>query len=145
MNPPDIGTPSAQATGGDNLNDLPPTGWRSGLMTLIASRAALIQLESKDAIESSVKRASFVAAACGCAVFAWALFLAGGVSLISETAEISWKWVALGMALVHLLAAFILARLAKPSEASCFPVTRSEFQKDREWIENFQEATKSND
>ena len=114
-------------------------------MSLIAARFALIELESKDAAKQGARRAALAAAACGCAVFAWALLLAGGVSLIAESAGWPWYAVALGAAVLHLLAGIILANLAKPSANPAFPVTRAEFKKDREWIENFHKTKSSND
>ncbi len=114
-------------------------------MALIAARFALIELESKDAVKEAARRAALIAAACGCGVFAWVLLLAGGVSLIAETNGWPWNLVAIGTAILHLLAGIILASLAKPSASATFPVTRAEFQKDREWIENLHKTKKSND
>ena len=114
-------------------------------MALIAARFALIQLESKIAAKEGAKRASFVAGACACAIFTWALVLAGGISLISEATGRPWNQITIGLAILHLLVGIILARLAKPSADTAFPITRAEFQKDREWIENFQKTEKSND
>lgn len=114
-------------------------------MSLVATRLTLIELEAKGAAKQAAKRGSSLAAAVGCAVFAWALLLAGGVSMIAKSANLPWDQVAVGTAILHLMAGIILARLAKPSAATAFPVTRAEFQKDREWIENFQKTQKSND
>ena len=47
--------------------------------------------------------------------------------------------------ILHLLIAIVLAKVAKSPMEATFPVTRAEFQKDREWIENFQNPNKSND
>jgi uncharacterized membrane protein YqjE len=114
-------------------------------MGLVASRVALIQLESKDAARVASQRALRVAVAAGCAFAAWMLLLAGGVSMISQAAGWPWSWVAVGLAALHLLVGFILARAAKSAESPTFPATRAEFQKDREWIENFNKPGKSND
>jgi uncharacterized membrane protein YqjE len=114
-------------------------------MSLIASRVALIQLESKDAGKETAKRASLIGGAIGCLFFTWALLLVGGVAAIAEATKYPWHWIAMGFALLHLIAALILFRLAKPSGKPAFPATRAEFQKDREWIENFQKTKKSND
>lgn len=114
-------------------------------MALIASRLELFQLESKQAAREASKRAVLVATAAGCAFAAWMLLLAGGVSLIAQATHWPWNWVAVGLAGVHLLAGVILARAAKPAAGTAFPVTRAEFQKDREWIENFNKPKKSND
>lgn len=114
-------------------------------MALIASRLALIELESKDAVKQGVRAAIMIVAAVICVIFAWAMLLAGGVSLIAVSAGWPWYLVALGVAALHLLVGFILLKLAKPSAISAFPVTRSEFKKDRQWIENFHQIKKSKD
>jgi|688.fasta_scaffold140973_3 uncharacterized membrane protein YqjE len=122
-----------------------PANWREALMSLVATRLTLIELEAKDAAKQTARRGSSLAAAVGCIVFAWALLLAGGVSIIAKSADLPWDQVAIGAAVLHLLGGIILARLARPSAATAFPITRAEFQKDREWIENFQKTKKSND
>ena len=121
-----------------------PAGWREAVMGLIASRIALIQLESKEVAKDGAKRGAMLLAVVGCIFFGWILMLAGAVALLASATGWPWSWVAIGLALVHLLLAAIFAKLAKPSEKPAFPVTRAEFQKDREWIENFQKTSKSN-
>ena len=121
----------------------PPANWRVALMDLIASRLALIQLESKDLVRQGIRHVICLVAACFCLFFTWALGVAGLVALIAHAAGWPWHWVALAAAGLHLLSAVILAQLAKPAGVSAFPVTRSEFQKDREWIENLQKTKKS--
>lgn len=121
-----------------------PANWREALMGLIASRAALIELEAKEAAKSGARRAVMVGIAAGCLFFTWALLLAGVIGLIATQVGWGWHWVALGAAGLHLIAAVVLMKQAKPSGVPAFPVTRSEFQKDREWIENFQKTKSSN-
>lgn len=111
-------------------------------MGLVASRVALIQLESKDVARGASRRAVLVAATCGCAFAAWMLLLAGGVSIISQSTGWPWNWVAVGLAALHLLVGVILAQAAKSAGTPTFPATRAEFQKDREWIENFNKPKK---
>ena len=113
-------------------------------MDLIASRIALIELESQDLVRERIHRGSLFLIACSFAFFAWALLLAGGISLVAESTGCPWNQVAIGAAILHLLGGILFARLAKPSPATAFPTTRAEFQKDREWIENFQKSRKSN-
>jgi uncharacterized membrane protein YqjE len=114
-------------------------------MALVATRMALIQLESQDAAKEAGRRAALISAACGCAFFAWTLILAGGISLVAQATGAPWSLIALATAALHLLAGVILAKMAKPSDGTAFPITRAEFQKDREWIENFNKTKKSND
>ncbi len=121
-----------------------PQNWREALMTLLATRVDLIRLESQEVAGTVARRAGFYAAACGFALFGWALLLAGAIGLISETTEWPWSWVCVGAALLHLLLAILFSKLASPRAKVAFPVTRAEFQKDREWIENLHKPTKSN-
>ena len=125
--------------------DAPRANWRVALMDLVAARLALIQLESKDATQQASRRAALIAAACAAAFFAWALLLVGGVSLLAQATGWPWNLVTIGLAMLHLVVGIILFQSAKPSGAASFPVTRAEFQKDREWIENFNKNKKSND
>ena len=149
MNPsPDTGTTSPPVAPGKKAakRDSIPTNWREALMSLIASRVALIQLESKDAAGGAIRSAALILAACGCVFFSWALLLAGMISQISALTDWPWRYIALGIAGIHLLAGLIMARFAiRRSPGASFPITCAEFQKDREWIENFQKNTKSND
>ena len=121
-----------------------PQNWREALMTLLATRVDLIKLESKVVAGGFARRAGFHAAAAFFAVFAWALLLTGAIGVISETTEWPWSWVCIGIAVLHLLLAILFSKLASPKAKAAFPVTRAEFQKDREWIENLHKTTKSN-
>jgi hypothetical protein len=148
MNPPtDTDNPHPKPLPGParELESPLPSNWREALLSLIASRVTLIQLESKDAAKDGASRAARLIAVVICVFFFWALLLAGGIATISKAAGWPWYWIALGAAAIHLLAAILLARSAKTPAAPAFPVTRAEFQKDREWIENFQKTRKSND
>ncbi len=141
-----MGPAATAGPGGlDSGSNPPPANWREALMGLIASRVALIQLESKDAARDGAKRAGMWLAVAGCVFFGWILLLAGGVSLLATAIGWPWSWVAVGLAAAHLLLAIILVKLAKPSGNPAFPHTLAEFQKDREWIENFQKTKSSSD
>ena len=146
MNPSsDIGPTPPGDRDGPMSSPKAPANWREALMALIASRVTLIQLEATDASKQTARRVSLISAACVCAVFFWALLLAGGISWVSEATGWPWNRVAIGVSALHLLAAIILAKAAKSPLEPTFPVTRAEFQKDREWIEKFQKPNKSND
>lgn len=125
-------------------NGKAPANWREALLTLIASRVSLIQLESKDAAREAARRAAFTVALVAALFFTWALLLAGGIAALADATGWKWYWIALGASATHLIAAICLARAAKATGPPVFPVTRAEFQKDREWIENLQHNRKSN-
>lgn len=114
-------------------------------MTLIASRIALIQLEARDAAKQRTRRVAGVIVAVICLFFTWALLLAGGIAAVSSAVGWPWHWLAIGAAALHLLLAMLLLKGGSANPAApAFPLTRAEFQKDREWIENFQKKPKSN-
>lgn len=121
-----------------------PANWREALLTLVASRVSLMQLESRQAAKDGVSRLIRLIAVVICAFFFWALTLAGGIAAIAQATGTAWFWIAMIAAAVHLAAAVLLAASAKGRSAPAFSVTRAEFQKDREWIENFQKHKKSN-
>ncbi len=121
-----------------------PRNWREAVMGLLASRLTLIQLESKDAARDGAIRAILLVLALGGLFFGWILLLAGAIAWIAAAAGWAWYWVALGTALLHFIVAAVLGFLAKTLGKPAFPHTRAEFQKDREWIENFQDNRKSN-
>jgi hypothetical protein len=84
-------------------------------------------------------------AAVACLFFTWALLLAGGIAAISSATGCPWHWPAIGAAALHFVLALLLLRGGSAHTATpAFPLTRAEFQKDREWIENFQKKPKSN-
>jgi uncharacterized membrane protein YqjE len=126
------------------MGNADPPSWRSAVLTLVESRITLIQLEAREAAQAGARRGLLLVAAGICAFFTWALLLAGGIAAISKATAWPWYWVAIATSLAHLAAAFLLARLAAKPGSPAFPVTLAEFQKDREWIENFQKTRKSN-
>jgi threonine/homoserine/homoserine lactone efflux protein len=114
-------------------------------MSLIASRIALIQLEARDTARQRARRVLSVIVAAMCLFFTWALLLAGGIAAVSSASGWPWYWLAIGAAALHLLLALLLLSGGSSNPAvPVFPLTRAEFQKDREWIENFQKKPKSN-
>ncbi len=121
-----------------------PSNWREALLSLIASRVELIQLESKEAAGQGARRAILIVTAVICVFFTWALMLAGGIAALSHSTSWPWYWIAITAAAIHLAAAFLMVMAAKSRNQPSFPVTRAEFQKDREWIQNFQKTPKSN-
>jgi len=147
MNPAtDNQTPPPETDAGTHHEGGPerPSNWGEALAALISSRIALIELESKEAARGGARRAASIIAAIICMFFTWALLLAGGIAAVSASTGWPWYWVAFSCAIVHFVAAIIFFKTAKRSAQSTFPVTRSEFQQDREWIKNLQKPRKSN-
>ena len=142
---PDSGMPQSDDSGPSraSADPKPPANWREALMTLVATRLTLIQMESREVARDVGKRTLKIAAAAICAIFGWALVLAGGITLLAASLGWPWHLVALAVAAMHLLAAWLLISVGRTSPPPAFPLTRAEFLKDREWIEDFQKHRKS--
>jgi MFS family permease len=143
--PTENATPPANPAAADSSHPSEhPENWREALMALIASRISLIRLEARETARQRAKRVVCVIAAVICLFFTWALLIAGGIGAIAAISGWPWHWLAIGAAGLHLVAAVILAGGSSKPAAPAFPLTRAEFQKDREWIETLQKKPKSN-
>lgn len=135
--------PGGDAPPRSNSTSAAPSNWREAIPALVSSRIALIQLEARDAARLGARRAAALIAAMLLMFFAWALLLAGGIAIAADQTGWPWHWIALSAAVLHLLVALILLQSAKTPTSAPFPVTRAEFQKDREWIESLRQTPKS--
>jgi len=139
MNDPNAHSASGASTGG-----LPPD-WQEALIALVASRIELIRLESREAARAASRKGVMAGAGAALLIFGWLLALAALVGIAASVTGLGWHWVALVTALMHLIPAFFLLRAAKAAPPPTFPVTRDEFIKDREWLNNLRNHRKSND
>ena len=121
-----------------------PSSWIEALLAIVSSRAELIRLEAKEAARKSSNKAARVIAAILCITFGWSLLLAGGIGALSLLVGWPWFWTALAIGAIHIIIAAILLRKPAGAKTPLFPVTRAEFKRDREWIENLQKNPKSN-
>lgn len=126
------------------MEEASPANWIEALMALISSRIALIQHEARESANTGVKRVVRLVVAVICLFFAWILLLAGALGAIASASGWPWYWLAIAAAGLHLLVAILLASSCSKSGTPAFPITRAEFQKDREWIESIQKKPKSN-
>lgn len=135
--------PSSQPTPEGRDSSHGPSTWIEAMLAIVSSRAELIRLEATDAARRSSNKAARIIAAILCITFGWSLLLVGSIGALSELAGWPWFWSALAIGAMHIIIAAILLR--KPSNACTplFPVTRAEFKRDREWIENLQKNPKS--
>ena len=111
-----------------------PLNWREALLVLVSSRVELIEMESKELAGIITRRVILLGAALICAMFMWALLLVGGIACLCKTIGCPWHEIAIAAGASHLVVAALLLRVAKSRPTQAFPVTRAEFQKDREWI-----------
>jgi uncharacterized membrane protein YqjE len=120
-----------------------PSTWIEALLAIVSTRAELIRLEANDAARQGSNKAARIIAAVLCITFGWSLLLAGSIGALSHLAGWPWFWTALAIGAIHIVGALILLRKSS-GRTPLFPVTRAEFQRDREWIENLQKHPKSN-
>ncbi len=119
-------------------------GFKSSIHALISSRIALIRHELKSAFRDRAQAIASVFVAAMLIFFSWALLLAGSIAAISIATGWPWHLISLAFAALHLMAAIILVKSASSTaKADPFPVTRSEFKKDCEWLESLQNERKS--
>ena len=120
-----------------------PMTWKSAILDLLASRSAIFRLELADYRRKSARRVALLIVAVLAAASGWLLLLAGAVPLLACAFGISWPIMALIMGGVHMVGFGICLALARSDSEPPFQATLSEFQKDREWIENLTQTPKS--
>lgn len=120
-----------------------PVGWIDAAITLLASRAAIIELEARSSARRATFRLARVIAATICLFFGWLLLVIGGIGALAIATGWKWHWLAISAAALHLIAALALvARLKSSNSDPSFPLTRAEFKKDRQWLENLKAKNK---
>ncbi len=120
-----------------------PVGWVDALACLVSSRIALIQFEARASARRATTRAAKIIAAALCVVFTWILLVVGGIGAVAAATQWPWHWLAIAAALFHLAAALALTARGKPDEETPFPLTRAEFEKDRQWLETLKKKNRS--
>lgn len=121
-----------------------PANWKEAIPVLIASRMGILQIEAKDALEVAVRKLIISGVLAFCLIAAWMLLTAGLIGLISVYFHIAWYFAAFLLAGVHLLIAFFMQLAVKRSKSiESFPITREEFEKDREWLNQLKNRSNS--
>jgi len=111
----------------------------SALADFFESRAALFATESKAAAVQFVLVAICLIAALLFFAFGYVFLLATAVVAVAHLANVSWLWIALGAAALHILIALILLVIAfNGIKKPIFRETAAELKKDREWLKNLE-------
>ena len=109
----------------------------SGLVLYLQARRCLFGLEAKEAAEFLSARLILALVALTLLFFGYALLLAGAIIAVDHFTQIPWWSVCLLLAPGHLLAGFILFRLAvRRPKTPLFEESINELAKDREWLSN---------
>lgn len=113
-----------------------PQSWQEALINLVAARLGLIKIEAAEAGAHVAKRLVAAVLAGVLGLFLWALILAGSIGLLAYFAIWHWFWITLAVAGLHAVVIFFLLMVARKTSPTAFPITRAEFEKDHQWIEN---------
>ena|SRR5258708_6622793 len=114
-------------------------GLASALADFFESRAALLATESKAAAIQFILIAICLVATVLFFAFGYVFLLVSAVVAIAHLTNVSWLWITLDAAALHILLALIfflvaLSRIKKP----VFRETAAELKKDREWLRNLE-------
>lgn len=117
--------------------DSPPDSWKAMAAEFIDARVELVRLEARQAGQIAAQKVALLVIAGFCALLVWLLLLAGLIGWISSLQDsIPWYGVTLIAALLHLLVAVgAVVKLRQPGDPP-FPLTRTELEKDRAWLES---------
>src|SRR5436305_12206044 len=111
----------------------------SALADFFESRAALFATESKSALVQFVLIAICLVAALLFFAFGYVFLLATAVVAIAHLANVSWLWIALGAAVLHILIALIFLVIAfNGIKKPIFREIAAELKNDREWLKNLE-------
>jgi uncharacterized membrane protein YqjE len=111
----------------------------SALADFFESRAALFATESRAALVQFVLIALCLVAALLFFAFGYVFLLATAVVAIAHLANVSWLWIALAAAGLHILIALIFVLIARSGiKRPILPETIAELKKDREWLKNLE-------
>lgn len=109
-------------------------GWLEAIFGLIESRAAIISLEAKDAVGNGLAKLVPLLVCLFCVFAAWALTVAAAIGCLANATDWKWYEITCAMAALHIIMAVVALLIVKKRKPAPFPVTRSEFEKDREWL-----------
>jgi len=111
-----------------------PKNWKEALAALVLSRVEMIRIEAKAASAGAVGRITLLIVGLFGFLSAWVLALAASIGAIAAATSWEWYHVAFASAGAHFLIGAILLFILKSWKKETFPVTRAEFEKDREWL-----------
>lgn len=113
------------------------------LVSFFESRFALFSKESKAALVQVLALLMLLITALLLLAFGYIFLIAGAVISVATMTQVSWTWVALIAAGVHILLAIVCLLIARAVvRRPAFRETLAELKKDREWLRNLDETTR---
>lgn len=139
------GLPSSKAqgnpvAGGSHI----PENWKEAIPSLIVSRIGIFRIEAEDAIEVVAKKLILWGITVFCIVATWGLLTAGLIGLISAQFKCPWYIAAFSLGGVYLFISLVMLLIIKRiKKIESFPITREEFEKDRQWLNQLKNRSNS--
>lgn len=128
----------------DSLKETSAEGkWPSALLSLLTARLAIVSAEGRAASAVAARKIMWLAIAGIGLLLCWVIGIAAMIGLAAELTALSWYHVGFIVALIHLLIAIFGFSQLKKKTIPSFPVTRSEFDKDRIWLTNVKNQSTS--
>jgi uncharacterized membrane protein YqjE len=116
----------------------------SALAEFFESRFALVAQESKAALVQLLVLAGCLILALVLFAFGYGFLIASAVAGLAQVVRVSWLWIALAAACLHFVIALILLLVARSQMTKpLFRATATELKKDREWLKNLDETSRS--
>lgn len=120
-----------------------PSNWTQALAALSSSRAAILKIEGKKVASDLIVKVGLVIIAVLGLLFSWILLMIGLVGVLTVYTILNWWQASFAIAGGHVVIAIVLLLIAKAIGSEPFPVTRKEFEKDREWLNQLKQQSKS--
>ncbi len=106
----------------------------SALTSLLSARVAIISAESQHATAILSVKLLWAIIAGVCSIIALLFVVAGLTGLLSDATGLAWFHAAFIMGGVFLLVVLFAVFRIRRKTSPIFPITRSEFEKDRTWL-----------
>lgn len=122
--------------------NMPRGGWLSGILDLIESRVGIITLELEEAFNNSLAKLVPLLICLFCAFATWTLMVVAFIGCLASVTEWKWYQITFATAGLHIVIAISTFLIVKKKSPALFPVTRSEFEKDRKWLNQLKNRNK---
>ena len=118
--------------------------WLAAASGYVHSRLELFGLEAKGAAVSWLQIVIFLVCSLVCLVFGYVFLVIAAAFLVALLFHWNWGWITLAFGVGHLLLTAVCLWLAKTRFSNAgFPSTIAEFKKDKEWLSQKNNTTRS--
>ena len=114
------------------------------LVSFLGSRIGLFARESKTALVQILVLLACVLGAIVLTLFGYIFLIASLIAGLAQSLEVSWIWITLAAAGLHLILALVCLLIARNRmKQPIFSATSAELKKDREWLKNLDKKSLS--